>query len=470
MRTGARRATLRSRARAQLSASASVRALLALLLAAFVAHGAAALEDPAARARLTTLENGLRVVTLEDHTTPVVSYQSWVHVGSGDEARWTGLAHLFEHMMFRGSEHVSGELRDELLRERGARGNAYTTDDVTVFFEDVSAENLPLVIDLEAERFRNLVISPEVLETERQVVLEERRMRTGDSPSGRLIETLLGLTFIAHPYRTPTIGWISDVEKVGVGTCRDFFRSYYRPNDVVISIAGDFDAEDALARIRARYGGWERGPEPPRNPTEEPEQDGERRAVVHLPIRAPLVGIAWHAPKAGDPDGPALDVLSEILSSGRTSRLQRKLVYEAQEALSAYGGYWELEHAGLFYAGASVRPGKDIDRAEADLFAEIARLRETQATPEELEKAKRGLEVSLLGNLTTANNLASRMAEDLLLFGRIRPLDERLAKIRAVTAADVQRVAQSYLRPGKRSVVHVLPAAEDADAAPGGTP
>ena len=437
------------------------RALLAALALALAPLAAGALEDPAARTRVTVLDNGLRILTLEDRTTPVVSYQSWVHVGSGDEARWTGLAHLFEHMMFRGSKRVPGDLRDALLRARGSRGNAYTSNDTTVFFEDISAEHLPLVIELEAERFRNLVISPAVLDTERQVVLEERRMRTDDSPRGRMLEALLSLTFVAHPYRTPTIGWTSDVEQVGVDPCLEFFRTYYVPNNVVISIAGDFDADDAIARIRKHYGGWRRGGEPPRNPTKEPPQNGERRADVHLPVRAPLVGAAWHAPASGHPDGPALDVLSEILSSGRTSRLQRKLVYEEQQALSAYGGYWELEHAGLFYAGVGVRPGKDLHRSEALLFAEIERLRSAPPTPEELEKAKRGFEVSLLGNLGTANALASRNAEETLTFGRIRPLDERLAEIRAVTAADVQRVAATYLPPEKRSVVHVLPAAEN---------
>jgi predicted Zn-dependent peptidase len=440
----------------------------ALALASVLAPRAAVgLDDPAARTRLTTLDNGLRVLTLEDRTTPVVSYQTWVHVGSGDEARYTGVAHLFEHMMFRGSKRVPGDLRDRLLRERGSRGNAYTSHDVTVYFEDTSAEHLPLVIELEAERFQHLVISPEVLDTERQVVLEERRMRTEDNPLGRMIEALLSLTFVAHPYRWPPIGWQSDVEKVGVDACLDFFRRYYEPGNVVISIAGDFDADDALARIRAHYGSWKRGPDPPRNPTEEPEQAGERRAVVHVPVRAPLVGAAWHAPESGHPDGPALDVLSEILSSGRTSRLQRKLVYEEQEALTAYGGYWELERAGLFYAGAGVRPGVDVDGVESHLFAEIQRLRDAPPTAQELEKAKRGFEVGLVTGLRTANALAGRNARELLGFGRIRSLDERLTAVRAVSAADVQRVAQTYLPPEKRSVVHVLPAEEGAAREPG---
>jgi predicted Zn-dependent peptidase len=433
------------------------RAPLLVLALCLASRAAGALDDPAARTRLSVLDNGLRILTLEDRTTPVVSYQSWVDVGSGDEARWTGLAHLFEHMMFRGSKRVSGELRDALLQARGARGNAYTSSDVTVYFEDVASEHLPLVIELEAERFRNLAISPEVLETERQVVLEERRMRTDDNPRGRLIEALLSLTFVAHPYRTPTIGWASDVEQVGVETCLEFFRSYYVPNNVVISIAGDFDADEAIARIRRHYAGWERASDPPRNPTREPPQTGERRAVVHLPVRAPLVGAAWHAPPSGHADGPALDVLSEILSSGRTSRLQRKLVYEDQQALYAYGGYWELRHAGLFYAGVGVRPGQDPARSEELLFAELERLRAAPPSAQELEKAKRGFEVSLVEGLGTANALASRNAEELLTFGRIRPLEERLARIREVTAQDVQRVAAQYLPPEKRSVVHVLP-------------
>jgi zinc protease len=168
--------------------------------------------------------------------------------------------------------------------------------------------------------------------------------------------------------------------------------------------------------------------------------------------------VAWHAPPTGHPDGPALDLLGEVLSAGRTSRLQRKLVYEEQEALSAYGGYWELQQAGLFYAGAGVRPGNSPSRVEATLFAEIAGLREEPPSERELEKAKRGFEVSLTGSLRTANALASRDAEELLAFGRIRSLDERIEKVRAVTAADVLRVAQTYLRPEKRTAVHVLPA------------
>ena len=325
----------------------------------------AGFRDPVDRMVKTRLSNGLVVLTLEDHTTPVVSFQMWVKVGSRDESRYTGLAHLFEHMMFRGSKNVPPEAHAHLINSRGGRTNAYTSRDFTVYFEDVTSETLPLVIDLEAERVANLDISEENLKSEREVVLEERRMRTEDQPMGRAMEALMALTFQAHPYRWPPIGWRSDVERATVAASREFFDSYYVPNNIVIAIAGDFDSEKALDQIRRTFGKLGRV-EVPRNPTEEPEQDGERRATVYFDLRAPVLVAAWHAPKTGDPDGEALDVLSTILSARRSSRLYRKLVYEQQSALSAQGGYWELEDAGGFYAVLDQSPPINFCRPAVD--------------------------------------------------------------------------------------------------------
>jgi len=418
-------------------------------------------DDPAARTRLTEFENGLRVLTLVDRTSPIVSFQSWVDVGSGDEGRFTGLAHLFEHMMFRGTENVPGDLRDQLLRERGSRGNAFTSNDFTVYFEDVSSEHLPLVIELEADRLANLIISPEVLDTERQVVLEERRFRTEDNPQGRLVEALLALSFVAHPYRRPTVGWMSDVEQVQVEQCVEFFDEYYVPGNIVVSIAGDFDEESTLALLRRHLGQLPEAQKPPRNPTLEPPQQGERRAQAHASVRGPLLGAAWHAPASGHADAEPLDVLSAILSAGISSRLHRRLVYEEQEALYAYGGYWELKRAGLFYAAAGVRPGHSIERVEALIYEEIERLADEPPTQAELDRAKRQLEVALVAGLGTNHALASRNAEELLTFGRIRSLDERLEAFAAVTVEDVSRVARNYLTPEGRSVVHVVSPPEE---------
>jgi zinc protease len=422
-------------------------------------------QDPAEQLRVTELENGLTILTLEDHATPVVSFQIWARVGSGDEARFTGLAHLFEHMMFRGSANLAKERHQQLIEERGGQLNAYTSRDQTVYYTDITAEHLPLVVALEAERLTNLVVDEESLADERQVVIEERRFRTEDNPEGRLFEALMALTFQAHPYRVPTIGWKSDLEKVSVAECRAFFDEYYAANNLVVSVAGDFDTEELLALLRRHFSKLRTAQHVERNPTEEPAQTGERRAVVHFEVAGPIVAMAWHAPASGHADADALDVASEILSSGRTSRLYRALVYDRPIALGASGGYWELARAGLFFAFAQVRPGVSADEAESVLASEIARLRDEPVSDAELAKAKRALEVGLIVGQDSSNALASRIASEWVAFGRVRPLEERLAAVRAVSVADVQRVAQRWLEPTGRSVVQLLPPLAPANAA-----
>jgi zinc protease len=432
------------------------RSLLALVLVARAAGAAPDLEDPAARVRSTVLENGLTVLTLEDRTTPVVSLQMWVHVGSRDEARYTGLAHLFEHMMFKGSAHIGPEQHARLIQARGGVVNAYTSNDFTVYFEDITPETLPLAIALEGERIANLDISEKTLDSERQVVLEERRLRSEDDPEGRAFEALMALAFSAHPYRTPVIGWRSDVEAATVEVCRSFFHTYYAPNNLTLAIVGDFDTEQTLALVRDAFAPLQAVEPIPRNPTREPEQRGEKRQIVYADVRSSLLAGAWHAPKSGHADAEALDVASQILSGGRSSRLYQGLVYGAQKALSAEGAYWELADAGLFYAFAQVRPDAKIEEVERLFLAEIAKLRDKPVSAAELEKAKRQLEVSLVNELRTNHALASRIARETAMFGRVRPLEERLAAIARVGAADVQRVARTYLVDDKRSIVYLV--------------
>jgi zinc protease len=424
---------------------------------AVAARDAAAVDDPALRTRIEQLDNGLTVLLLPDERTPSVSFQMWVRAGSKDEITGTtGLAHLFEHMMFRGTDRLPPESHERLIEARGGRVNAYTTADVTVYFEDIGPDSLPLAIELEAERLANLKITEETLASERQVVLEERRLRTEDQPDGRAFEALLGLAFQAHPYRVPTIGWRSDIEAVSVKACQEFFHTYYAPNNIVVSIAGAFDADETLAHLRRAFGKLEPVADVPRSPTQEPEQRGERRAIVHFDLRGPILAAAWHAPKTGHPDAEPLDVASLVLSGGRSSRLYRDLVYEKQQALGAQGAYWELHEAGLFYAFAAVRPDGDIDEVERLFMAQIARLRDELVPPAELAKAKRQIEVDLLSGMETANEMAGRIAREYVSFGRIRSVDERLAAYAKVTAADVQRVARTYLRDDGRNVVQVV--------------
>ncbi len=437
-------------------------ALLCSSLLAPVARGE--LDDPISRLRTTVLPNGLTVLTLVDPATPVVSYQTWVRVGSRDETRYTGIAHLFEHMMFKGSRHIAPEQHARLIENRGGRVNAFTTSDVTVYHQDVTPETLPLVVDLEAERFGFLEVDEKMLTSEREVVLEERRLRTEDDPEGRLLEALLALTFTAHPYRWPVIGWRSDVEAVTVEHCREFFRTYYAPNNLLIVVVGSFDEDDLLRRITKAYGSLSPAPSIPRNPTVEPEQRGERRAVVRFDVRSPIVAAAWQAPATGHVDGDALDVLAQLLSGGRSSRLHQRLVRTEAQALQAQGGYWEMHGAGLFYAFVAVRPDASADRAEALLFEEVERLRREAPPADELAKAKKQLEVGLVSGLATTHGLANRVGGETVAFGRVRPLAERLASLQAVTADDVRRVANLWLAPDRRNVVRLL-ATETADRA-----
>jgi predicted Zn-dependent peptidase len=381
----------------------------------------------------------------------------WVRVGSSDEARVTGLAHLFEHMMFKGSENVPPEKHGQIVQSRGGRINAYTSPDVTVYTAEVPSEALPLVIALEAERLANLDISEKNLVSEREVVLEERRMRTEDQPGGLAHEALYALTFQALPYHWPVIGWRSDLENTTIEDCRNFFSTFYAPNNIVIAIVGDFEADAALEQIRESFGDLAPVAEIPRRRTREPRQRGIRRAQIHFDVRAPVLVTAWQTPPAGHPDIEVLDVIGKILSGGRSSRVYRRLIHEEQIAVSAHSGNSELAGAGIFGAYASVRPGESIDRVEASYLEEIARLRDEPVTAGELDKAKRQIEVAMVHALTTNSAIAHRIGYDVTILGAIRPLEDRLAAIQAVDAADVQRVAQTYLTDEGRNVVHVVP-------------
>lgn len=428
------------------------------------AEGSVEVRDPVEGLIETKLENGLRVVLLEDHRTPVVAFQIWVDAGSSDETFYTGIAHLFEHMMFKGSKNIAPEVHAQLINERGGRINAYTNRDVTVYHEDVTAESLPLVIDLEAERFANLDISEATLESEREVVLEERRLRTEDSPDGRGFEALAATVWQAHSYRWPTIGWRSDVEQVTVAACREFFDTYYAANNLTVVIVGDFETAPTLDRIRRRFGVLRAADEIPRSPTTVVAQSGERRADVFFDVKIPLLFAGWHTPPTGHADGEALDVASQILSGGRSSRLYRSLVYEEEKALYAYGGYMEFKDAGMFYAIAGARPGVPLEEVESLFMAEIAGVSTDGVSQEEVDRAKRQMEVGLVSGLSTNHALASRIGREIVAFGRVRPLQERIDAIRAVTVDDVQRVVRTYLQPESRSIINVIAATPDENS------
>lgn len=431
---------------------ASLLLVAALLLLTAPAAGAA---DGVLAA---TLDNGLRVLLLEDHRSPVAAFQVWYRVGSRNEARGrTGLAHFLEHMMFKGTPTYGPREFSRLVEQNGGRDNAFTSQDVTAYYVDIAADRLPLVIDLEADRMQHLLLDPADIASERQVVLEERRTRTDDDPSGFLSEQVSALAFKAHPYGQPVIGWAEDVERITPEALRAFYRTYYVPNNAVVVAVGDFGAGPILDRITRRFGSIARGPDPPPVLAVEPPQVGEQRVVVRRQAELPIVYLAYHVPSGTAEDAAALEVLSTVLSGGRASRLYRGLVSEGQIALDAGGDYTALMlDPYLFWFWATPLPGQKPEAVEAALLAQMERLRASPVRDEELRRAQNQIEAELIFARDSVHRRATQLAQFELLGGYA--LDAVfLDKIRAITPADLLRAARTHFPRERKNVGILLP-------------
>src|SRR3954451_6277165 len=352
------------------------RAVAATMCAAAVVAappGQAAVRPPKLDYTTTTLPNGLNVVFLEDHSTPIVHVQIWYHVGSKNEkAGGTGFAHLFEHMMFKGSKNVEPEGHPSYISSVGGQSNAYTTEDATVFWETVPSQYLPLALWLEADRMASLRIEEKTFKTEREVVKEERRMRVENQPYGRLQEIIADKAFTVHPYKHPVIGSMQDLEAASVDDVRDFWRTYYVPSNATLTLVGDFDADQALQMVQRYFGRVPKPSKPvPRDIPVEPPQTKEKRVTVEEPWPLPAVVVAYHITYDGNPDSYPLHMASKILSDGNSSRIYRKLVYETQLALTAFGGGNIIEQPNLFFAVGIVQPGHSPGDVEKALIGEL---------------------------------------------------------------------------------------------------
>ncbi len=413
-----------------------------------------------------TLDNGLRVLILEDRRSPIVSVQVWYKVGSRNERPGaTGLAHFLEHMMFKGTPtHGKGEFA-RLVERNGGQDNAFTAQDMTSYFVNIAADKVDLVLRLEADRMRHLLLDPKEIDSERQVVMEERRTRIEDDPDGLLSEELNAVAFKAHPYRWPIIGWMEEINRINPPELRAFYDTYYVPNNAILAVVGDVKASDVLARIREVFGGIPRGPAPPAVTAVEPPQIGERRVIVRKAgAQLPIVSMAYHVPNHASPDAPALELLSTILSEGRASRLYRKLVYEKRMALGAGGDYsYASVDPNLFWFYATPLPGHTVEALERALLDEIELLKSEPVPDEELARAKNQIEASFVWRQDSVHSRASGLVRFEML-GSWRLLDRFVPMIRAVTAADIQRVARAYFPSNKKNVGVLLPAEPPAPA------
>ncbi|HKU16798.1 MAG TPA: pitrilysin family protein [Steroidobacteraceae bacterium] len=400
-----------------------------------------------------TLANGMQVIVWPDRDIPNVALFNWVHVGSRNEVPGiTGLAHFFEHMMFNGtSTHPQGDF-DRILEANGARNNAFTTNDVTVYQDWMPRGALQTVFDLEADRLRNLAFDPKVIESERGVVHSERRLRIDDSYIGRLQEQVQATAFVAHPYGIPTIGWPSDIASWSIDDLKTFFATNYAPNNCTLVLVGDFDPQSALALARQYFEPIPAHAPPKPILTKEPVQQGERRVSIEADAQTPLLQFAYHALSGADPRQPALELLTRILTDGDASRLHRVLVEEQKLAISADSYVDRGFDPGLAWFLLALPAGGDTQKAEAAFDREIERLSKDGVTAQELTRARNQALADFWRGLATIDGKAQALGTYAVLQGGYKRLFEAPRAYESVTADDIRKLAVELLQPTNRTV------------------
>lgn len=406
------------------------------------------------------MANGLRVLMVEDHAASVINLQVWYHVGSKDERPGrTGFAHLFEHLMFRGSAHVGPEEHSRIIEAVGGFTNAYTNDDVTVYWETFPSNYLERVIWLEADRMGSLQVDQANFQTEREVVKEERRLRVDNRPYGRVIEDLYSAAFTVHPYKHITIGSMDDLNKATVEEVRAFFHTYYRPDNATAVIVGDFSTADAVRWVEKYFGGIPRPAQAvPRVAVREPPQRAEQRltrSYANTPLPAVIEG--YRMPALFTPDSYPLNLASNILSAGESSRLYRKLVYQDRIAVQVAGIGNFTEDPNLFWAFAVMNQGKSAVEGEKEIDAALEQMKTRSVDATELEKAKNQVIANFILGRQTAQEKANAIGLDAVLGKNSDLVNTEFERYLKVTPADIQRVAREYFVPQRRTVLMIEP-------------
>ena len=443
------------------------RIAILLALAALVAPSEPALaaKPYAEQVVERTLDNGLKMLLLEDHKAPVTVVQVWYRVGSRNETPGvTGLSHMLEHMMFKGTKAPGPEEDSKIISRNGGNENAFTSDDMTTYFATLASDRAAVEVDLEADRMRGIELTKENFEPERQVVMEERRMRTDNNPIAFLLETLNAATFLEHPYRQPTIGWAKDIEGWTLEDLQRHYDTYYQPNNAVFVAVGDFDAKALGDLVAGKFGSIPRGPEPPKMRTTEPPPRGAKRITVEKPAKLPFVAMQYHAPNLHHADSPALEMLAGVLSNGKSSRFYRDLVHRDRLALEADASYDRTSiDDKTFTIGGQPQPGVPIEKLEAALVAQIEAIRKTPPSKEELDRVRAQMES---GFVFAQDSMFYRgmLLGTYEMAGGWRQIDDYLPSLAKVTPEDVQRVAREYMKPENRTTGVLVPLPIDASA------
>jgi zinc protease len=408
--------------------------------------------------RAVTLANGMKIIVWPDRDIPNVALYNWVRAGSRNEVPGiTGLAHFFEHMMFNGTTRRKPGEFDRLMEAQGGSNNAFTSDDVTVYQDWLPRSALELVFDLEGDRLANLSFDPAVIESERGVVYSERRLRVEDNNSGFLTEQVQATAFVAHPYQFPTIGWPSDIQSWRMEDLRSFFRTYYAPNNLTLVLSGDLTPEEGFALAKKYLEPIPRQEPPPAVRTREPEQLGERRVLVRRKAQTPLMQLAYKAPPASDPRGPAVSLLLSALVEGDASRLHRLLVEEKKLAIDVSGYWQEGFDPGLLWLQLTLPEKADPDEVQRVVDAEIARISTEGLTEAELRRAKNLTAAAFWKKLATIDGKAQLLGEFEVFHGDWQKLFDAPAMFENVSRADLQGLAREMLDRRRRTVGVLLP-------------
>lgn len=426
-------------------------------------HGKVTLERTIAFGPLLAIEcyrlaNGLRVLVCEDHSAPVIAYHTWYRVGSRHEREGkTGLAHLFEHLMFNETENLGPGEFDRRLEAAGAESNAATWLDWTHYNIAVPKDQLALVAKLEAERMAHLVLRDPQVTSEKEVVANERRYRVDDDVEGSVNELLWSTAFREHAYRWPTIGWMADIHGFSTEDCREFYETFYAPNNATIVVVGDVTAPVALSHIVRAYGSMPPSTLPVEDSRPESPQTEERRVEVHKPTATEKIVIGYHGPALGDFDHCAASLLVEVLFGGRASRVYRRLVRDLELALDVHAFVGPFRDPGLIEIQASARGKHRAEELLAVIDEELERSTTDAVSDEEIARARARFELGLLAGLETVDGKASTIGFYDTVLARPQGAFERLETTLALGAGDLLRSARRYFRKPSRSVVLVRP-------------
>ena len=423
------------------------------------------------------LENGLKIIVQEDHRSPVVVSQVWYKAGALDEVNGkTGVAHVLEHMMFKGTKKVPAGQFSRKIAAAGGRENAFTSQDYTAYFQQLEKSQLPLSFELEADRMANLNLTKEEFEKEIKVVMEERRWRTDDKPQAQVNEHFNSAAFRTHPYGRPVVGWMSDLENMRVEDTREWYNHWYAPNNAVLVVVGDVKADEVYKLAKQHFGKIKPKAVPERKPQKEPPQIGERRVVVKAPAKLPSLQMGFHTPVLNDPNQDwepyALEILASVLSGNDSARLNQKLVRESQVAVDVGAGYDMIARGrqGLFELAGSPSEGKTVAELEAAILQQIEKIKESGVTAEELKRVKAQVIAADVYQRDSVFYQAMQIGQLELTGFSWKILKDYPAKLSAVTSEQVQEVAKKYLVKDNMTVATLDPQPIDPNAKPKGKP